>query len=297
MFKTRLAFLLACCALFSGSPPLSGQELEELISRYTSENGKGFLQPLADTFGSNLNSGLFHSAEISRFGLNIEFSLETATALIKEEQKTFTATTDGLFEPVQSAEVPTIFGASEPVEVSGAGGTVYTFPGGFAIDRLPIILPQLTVGSFMGTQAIVRFIDLDLGENLGRLKLFGYGFRHSLSQYDPTLPFALAATFFRQQFELGELVQANATYYGIELGKNMGKLNFYVGYGLGSSNLDIEYAYSGAEGEEQISFNLTSENTGKLTFGLAYRLGALNLHSDLSIGSSTVFALGAGLIL
>ena len=297
MFK-RLLFLLPVLFLtHAGRSPLMGQEIEDLVSRYTSENGQGYLQPLADAFGSNLNSGLFHSARIPRFGLNIELSLETATALITDEQKTFTATTDGLFEPVQSAEVPTIFGDADPYEVQGTGGTVYTFPGGFAVDRLPIAVPQIAVGSFMGTQGVLRYINLDLGENFGTLKLLGYGFRHSLSQYLPLLPVDLAATFFRQKFELGDIVQASATYYGIMASKRSGMLELYAAYGFGSSDLDISYEYEGAEGPEQISFNLQSESASRLTLGLALTLSRLNVHADFSMGSSNVAGLGVGLTL
>ncbi len=277
------------------SLPLEAQEFEDLVSRYTSDNGKGYLQPLADTFGANLNSGLFHSARIPFIGINIELSIETSTALVKDEQKTFTATTEGLFEPVQSVEVPTIFGESAPVTVSGIGGTAYAFPGGFDVKRFPVAVPQLTIGSIMGTQAVVRYMKIDTGDDLGSLKILGYGVRHSISQYLPLFPIDIAATFFRQSFKLGDIVEANATYFGVQGSIRKNILELYAGYGYGVSSLEVNYDYEGADGPENISFGLDSEGSNRLTVGLGFNLMLFNLHADFTMGQSNVFGIGAGL--
>lgn len=275
--------------------PVQAQEFEDFVAQYTSDNGKGYLQPLADTFGANLNSGIFHSAKIPFIGINLELSIETATALIKDEQKTFTATTEGLFEPVQTAEVPTIFGKAEPVTLPGTGGTAYAFPGGFNVKRFPVAVPQLTVGSFMGTQAVVRYIKLDTGADLGELKILGYGARHSISQYIPLFPVDIAATFFRQNFKLGDIVEANATYFGVQGSLRRSILELYAGYGYGVSNLDVSYDFDSADGPENIAFSLDSEGSNRLTLGVGFNLFLFNVHADFTMGQSNVFGIGAGL--
>ncbi|KAA3618704.1 MAG: hypothetical protein DWQ05_07000 [Calditrichaeota bacterium] len=289
---TQFSYLLFFLFLFS--VPAQGQEFEDLVSRYTSENGKGYMQPLADAFGATLNSGLYHSAKIPAFGINVELSIETTTAIITDEQKTFTATTEGLFEPVQTAEVPTIFGDVEPLEVPGTGGTAYVFPGGFGVKRLPVAVPQLTVGSFMGTQAMLRYMQFDLGDDFGSLKVLGYGVRHSISQYIPLFPVDIAATFFRQKFELGDIVEANATYFGIQSSLQRSIFEFYAGYGYGKSNLDLRYEFEGTDGSEEISFELDSEGSNRLTFGFGVNLLLFNLHTDFTLGQSNVLGLGVG---
>jgi len=126
-----------------------------------------------------MNSGLFYSAQIKKKGFQLYAGLVTMTALISNDQKTFTAKTEEMFYPPATTKAPTIFSSTEGAAVEGTGGTAYVFPGGFSMNALPVAVPQISIGSFMGTEASFRFIDIELDENLGSLNLTGFGIRHS----------------------------------------------------------------------------------------------------------------------
>jgi len=286
MFPVLLLVLVA---------PLAAQDIEDYVSKYTSENGKGYLQPLADAFGASINSGLYYGARIPTFGFNIYIGVETMTALIADDQKVFTARTEAPFSPEATAETSTIFGKTSGASVTGTGGTVFNFPGGLDVSKVPLAVPQITVGSILGTEATVRFAQATLDDNYGKLKLFGFGARHNLSQYFKDFPIDLAAGFFIQKFEVGDLLEANAKYFGVQGSYSAGLLTFYGGAGLESANLDIAYDPATSDGSaSKISFELESENSARFTAGVAVSLPIVKLHADYNFGSQKVVAIGLG---
>lgn len=283
-----------CCWLFVPlvAYSLQAQDIESYVSKYTSENGKGYLQPLADAFGANLNSGFYHSAKVKTVGLQVELGLVTMTALIGDDQKTFQASTEDLFYPAANAEAPTIVGSSEGASVEGTGGTSYEFPPGFDMKMIPIAAPQLSVGSIFGTQAFVRFINVDLGENWGRLNLSGWGIRHSINRYIPLLPVDLAVGFYHQSFTIGDIIDANATFLSAQASITRGMLTVYGGLGTESSNLDISYTFEDDDSAEPVSFELEGSNSVRMTIGLALNMGPLKLYSDFNLASQKVLVIG-----
>ena len=134
------------------------QDIDSYISKYTRENGMGYLQPLADASGADFNSGLFHGAGIRKMGFQFYIGLVAPVALIPEKRKTFTALPEGFFEPKNPVDAPTVFGASENLVVNGEGGTQYLFPGGLNMKIFPLAMPQLTIGSIYGTDLTVYYI-------------------------------------------------------------------------------------------------------------------------------------------
>ncbi len=270
------------------------QDIEDFVSKYTSENGKKYLQPLADAFGANMNSGFFHSAKIEKNGFQIYVGLVTMMAPIADNQKVFTAQTEGLFYPPTTAEVPTIFGENESVPVEGTGGTVYVFPGGFNTSAFPIVVPQISVGAIMGTEAMLRFFDIELDENLGRLNLIGFGVRHSISQYFPDLPVDVAVGFYKQNFKLGDIIDASSFAISAQASYTHGMFTFYGGLSGESSTLDIAYTYEADEEIGEISFEMEGQNSIRLTAGVSAKLGPLVLHSDFNLARQNVIVLGLG---
>ena len=292
---TLLVVLLAICS------PLYAQDLEDYVSKYTSENGKGYMQPLADAFGANINSGLYHGARIPAFGFNIYIGVETMMALIADDQKVFTATTEDFFSPQTMEETATIFGSTTGARVIGtddAGnptGAAYNFPGGLDVSKVPLAVPQVTVGSILGTEATLRFIQVTLDDNYGKVKLVGFGVRHSISQYLKNFPIDLAAGFFIQKLEVGDIIEANAKYFGVQGSYSKSILTFYGGVGFESANLDITYDYeSGDNTTSTISFDLDADNSARFTAGVAVNLILVKLHADYNFGAQKVLAIGLG---
>ena len=92
--------------------------------------------------------------------------------------------------PVETA---TVFGGPGSV-VSGPGGLQYQFQNGQLKTRLmPMAIPQATLGTLFGTEAVVRYAAIPKMENFPHIDLVGVGVRHNISQYLPDLPLDVAA--------------------------------------------------------------------------------------------------------
>jgi hypothetical protein len=276
------------------SPAGAGSSLENSIAVYSGENGQRFMQPLADALVANLNSGLYCTAAIPSSGFEISVGIEGMYAPIGSDAKTFEATTEGFFSPVQTAQAPTIFGDTEGLSVTGTGGTVYSFPGGFAVDNLPIAVPQITIGAFRGTEATLRFATANTEEEIGKIDLLGFGLRHSISQYLPNAPVDIAAGFFWQSFKIGDIMDARALSLGVQSSYTRGVLTAYAGLAYESGSLKLDYTQEVAGENLNISFDLDAANTIRGTLGLTLNLKVVRLHADYSLASQSALAVGLG---
>lgn len=64
---------------------------------------------------------------------------------------------------------------------------------GTALDVMPAGVPQIEIGSLFGTEALIRFIPpVDLGSVVGHFSFWGFGLKHSISQYIKNAPFDMA---------------------------------------------------------------------------------------------------------
>jgi hypothetical protein len=279
-------------AALASMAPVSADDIENFVSKYTEDNGKGYLQPFADAFGACMNSGLFQSAHISRVGLHLTIGVETMTAIVGDKQKTFTAETEN-FSPAKSVEAPTLFGAAENLSVNGDNGTKYVFPGGMNVKRLPILAPQATIGSIMGTDLTIRWFSYAIGKDFGKIDLFGWGIRHSISQYMPLLPFVdIAVGYYSQSFKVGSVVDATATLISLQGSVSKSLLVVYGGIGMESSTLKI--AYEPEKGGEEIKFDLKGGNKMRMTVGAGLNFPGIKLHADYNVSTINTFSLGVG---
>jgi hypothetical protein len=273
--------------------PLFSQSVDDFISKYSSVNGPGYMQPLADAFGATFNSGLFHTAHIKKMGFQLYLGVVTSTAFIPDKRKTFTATTEGNFTPVKTAVVPTLLGSNKPVNVAGDNGTTYVFPGGLNVSMLPFAVPQLTVGSVYGTNVTLRYFGYNINKDVGKLSLFSWGLSHSISQYVKILPLDLAVSFYKQQFSLGDYAKCNSWYLGAQASKRIIIFTFYGGLGYEKTKMDIQY--TSQTDNTKIAFNLTGSNSIRFTAGVTFNLGPVKLNVDYNLASQSVLSAGLGI--
>ena len=282
----NIYILCTCIAL----PLAHAQDLEDNITAYLSINGSMYLQPLADTFGANLNSGLFHGARIDPFGFHIYLGIGMMGALVTEDQKTFVTQQEGIFPG--GIELPTVFGDEEGVYVEEID---QNFFGAWDTDFFPLTVPQLTVGSILGTEATLRWLELMVNDDIGDITLFGYGVRHSISQYFPSLRLDLAIGYYRQNFKIGDIVDAHATFMGLQASYSFAVLCLYGGIGFENADLDISYTYSDNNLTQSVHFDMDAINSTRYTIGVALDLPILKVHADYNIASQRVFSAGIGL--
>jgi hypothetical protein len=298
-FRRGIWFFLL--VLLLASPVMA--QIEDHLSAYTGENAEGYLDPLIGAIGATMNSGLHRSAHIPRTGFTVSLEFPIIGLYFADDDGIFTATTESGFTPQQKADAPTVIGPTEAVTVEGDGGTTYAFPGGFDVGSFTFTAPQLRIGSAFGTEAMIRFIALKIGDNeLGDLSLFGLGVRHNFNQYfrvEP--PVDLSASFFWQSFKLGEnesgsdLFKTNAYSFGIQASRHIPPfLTPYTGLYYNSYTTDISYESEAGGEEESIDLSF-DDGYVQWTIGIELNAAFLDLFVEYNVASRSSFAFGLGL--
>ncbi len=298
-----LLVLIVCLA-----QPVSAQ-INDQLSAYTGANAKGYLLPLANAFGTDLNTGIFRSASIPRMHPTVRLEIEVMSVIFGDGDKTFRAVTEQGFSPAQRVEAPTIVGSEKAVLVEGDGGTTYAFPGGFNLHSFALAAPQLRIGGIYGTEAIIRYFALkisgegDESKDLGDIGLFGFGLKHSISQHIARpLPVDLSAGFFWQRFTLGKnnegghLMTSNAFSFGVQASKKLAMFFVpYAGLSYDTHKMDLSYDSKATGTEKTVDVNFEGTSTMHLTLGLMFNAPVVNLFGEYDIASQSSFSFGVGL--
>ena len=290
-----VALLVLAAAALYGAP--AGAQLEDNLGAYTDDTAEGYLKPLQEAFGQSLNSNFFTTAAIPLTGFRARLEVRAMSVMFEDEDDFFDATTGGDFSPEQTVEAPTAVGPGGSVVVTGDGGTAYVFPGGFDLKSFTIGVPQLTIGGVAGTEAMIRWIAVDLGDSdFGELSLLGLGLRHSISQYMPAAPLDLAVAGYYQSFKIGDdFIDSKATSIGLQASKSLGVLVPYGGVAYDMSSMTVQYtATSGAE-EREVELDMDSESTFHLTLGVGAQLGVVHLNASGELAQRMGFSVGAGI--
>ncbi|MCK9168640.1 MAG: hypothetical protein M0O94_08765 [Bacteroidales bacterium] len=275
------------------------QDYEDLLSRYSGENGNKFMQPVADVLGANLNSGWFHNAYLQP-GIKPQFYVGVTTmfAFLPDNSKVFTATTEGSFFPATTVEdVPTIFGDKDGKIVEGPGSTRYYFPGGIELNYIPFATPQLSIGSFFGTDLSIRYasvkpfvssFELEDVNEINALQLFGWGLRHSVSQYlGDLIPVDLTLGYYRTTLTSRDYLNVYASLISIQASYRQSIFTFYGGIGIESSGTRIEY--------ESVTFDLKANNSVRATLGACINAGPVKINAEYNASAQSTFSAGLGI--
>ena len=275
--------------LFLCSSLLVAQDIEDLVSNYSDENAYGYLEPLSEVFGADMNSGWFRDAYINHMKFQLYFGLVTTTGLIKNNQKTF----DAVSPYGDIVKVPTIFGSNDPIRVERPNGLAENYPGGVSMKILPLAVPQLSLGGLYGTEISFRYFAIDVSDDVGKMNLFGWGIRHSISQYIKELPVDIAVGYYNLSYELGNYIEAKLSLITAHADYSMGILDFYGGLGYEMNKMDVEYI-TDDETNEKANHHYDN-NPFRFIAGLNLNLGIFKIHGDYNLSASSVFSLGMGL--
>jgi hypothetical protein len=270
-------------------------QLEDNLSSLSGDQTEGYLGPLSKGLSAALNSGIFRSGDIPLAGIDLTLDLRASYISFADDDRVYTA---GAFAGFPSAEVPTVIGDTQAVTVDNENGpTQFSYPGGFDMKNFGIAVPQLTVGSILGTRAIVRWISIHLGDNdddLGDFSLFGIGGQHSITRYFPGLPVDLAFGVMYQKFTIGEddLVSANALAFNVTGSRKFGAIvtvEPYVGIGVDSFEMDAKYDI---DDETTIEANFSRENDLHLTAGGNVNLPFVKANLEVNVAAENSIAGG-----
>jgi hypothetical protein len=297
----RVVLLAFPVLLLAGA---AGAGLEDQLSIYSAENAEGYLEPLAEAVGADLNNGLFRSSFIPIQGFNLNVELLGMAVWFSDDDGTFTARTENGFAPSSSAEASTVVGPGEGVAIGGDGGTTFMFPGGFDLNSFALTVPQIRVGSYMGTEALFRYMASDLGDDeLGDLSLWGLGLRHNISQYfGPDFPVTVAGGFLWQSFKAGtneaggDMFESSALTIGLQVGKIYGSgaatIEPYTGLSFDRHSMNVAYESDSEGSSSMVDLSFDPTNSVRLTLGLLARFYIAGAHAEYSVGKRNSFGFG-----
>jgi hypothetical protein len=157
---------------------------------------------------------------------------------------------------------------------------------------MPFIVPQLKVGTLLGTQITFRFKIPVKNEAYDEyIRYFGFGVQHNPALWlGEKLPFEMALSFFTQKLTVGDIFEVNTHSFGLNLSKQLGwrflNLTPYVGYMYENAKMKVTYEYiietPIVTVSEPIEFELVSENKSRFTLGMNVRIAIFNLNLDYS---------------
>jgi hypothetical protein len=261
----------------------------DALKQLSSENVRGYVQPIIDGFGANLNSGLYHSPRLSEGGFHARIEIIGSGMLITDRERSYFATPPAPFdqEPVRTATILGGLGST----LTGPGGVEYQFQNGqIRADLFGLGTPQLTVGNFFGTEAIVRYAVVPSVKDFPRSSLVGYGGRHSISQYIPGLPFEATVGAFWQTLKVGDIISVSARNVSLMVGTSVALFTVYGGVQHESTVIDVNYTYTGygSTPDSKVSLHYTTDDVIRWTTGFGMNLIGVGLYTDIGFGKVTV---------
>lgn len=270
-------------------------QVDNFIGAYSGKNGEGFLQPLANVLTSSFNTGTVHKMAIDS-GFHVYLGvIVTQSFFIGDDLKYFKGTTPDYFQPMQEATASTILGPNKIITVEGDKATSYSFPAGLGLKWVRLAAPQLTIGSFFGTEISVRYFAYNVNEDFGKITIMGGGVRHDIGRYflPKKLKFKITVEGFYQELKTGRYSTSQMFKVGVYAGQQTKNFHYfaYAGYQQGKTNIVYKNA------DENIDFNVSLKATNPVVFGVGAgaKFGILKIHAQANFLSPTVVAVGIGL--
>ena len=299
--EVAFSFLFGSVMLFLGPTARSQSQFEVTIQQFNRDEVQGYVQPLSDMFGANVNAGLSHSAAVGEDVFHIRIDIVGMISVVSDEHRTYHASLPPGFVPQGgSYQTATVFGGAGTTFKDASSGLEYKGSDGvFSTSVFPLFVPQLTIGTFFGTQAMVRYISIPelSGGKLPTSKLWGMGLRHSLSRYfgnKPPVDAALA--IFYSNFTLGDLVDLHGTVVDLQVSKSVLLFTFYGGFAFQQSSMELRYTHkgTGSSSPNLVDVSLNGGNNFRVTTGLQIDLQAIRLFADANFGRIQHFTGGIG---
>ncbi|CUT04867.1 DUF6588 family protein [Candidatus Chrysopegis kryptomonas] len=287
----KLFSFLGIFLIFSS---IAFSQVDKNLGSFPKSAVEGYIKPLVDVMGANLNSGLYHTASMSKlFGFYI--GVKGMAVFVPSSMKNFTAELGSDYNP-SSVNTATVFGDKD-----GGAKTRYqnvvdvNLPGGTGLKIVPLAVPQVSF-STMNSELLVRFVpSIKINDDVGSVNLFGVGLGHSISQYIPMFPINVAVQGVYQQLKVGSYLKATALNVNVHASKSFIFFTIYGGVGYESFSADINYTYKPPVGAQQdISLSLKGKNNFRATAGFKLGLAIFDLNVDYSVGNVNVLSAGFG---
>lgn len=305
---------LAAIALVALVLPAASEDLEELLTQVGEQYAKGYISPLIHAWGANQNSALYHTARIPGTKLTVSVGLKVMGTSLNEDDQSFQSVMQNVeladFLPDdnpyanQTGDIvmtgPTVFGDTE------SSGSMTAYVGGLPVYRIetipglvdtrwvPLAAPQLEVGGLLGLRGTLRYVPEVEAGDYGDTKYMGYGASWSPNHFIPTLPVDLMIGFFKQEIDVGTIVETEASSVYLAASRKFKAATLYGGVASESSSMDVAYTFEDEQSgfdPTEIAFSVDGEMDSRFTIGASTN-GAAKLYAEMNVGTLTVYSAG-----
>ena len=327
MHRLCFGFLLGF-ALFA-SPAQAQDDLGDALEAVGEQYANNYTQPVTDALGANLNAGLFRTAEVGGEGIlpviDIYVGVAGMGALTGGSSSSFRITENDEFESggntfvidyPDNTDLPTAFGDRD---FSGTADIldkdtrqkvdeVSLPPGLLNTSIAPLAVPQVGVGTVLGTDAQLRYLPETSISDYGSVSVIGLSVRHSLSQYIPLSPVNVAVQGTWQSLALSgseesrnpdEIMDASGWALNAQASKDIPVLpiTFYGGVQYEQFGVDVNYTFTTNGETSTIAFDQDAANSVRALAGVSVTLAVIQLNVDYALGSANTVSAGVGLAL
>ena len=297
MNRRFAATLALALVVLAGLAPPAGAQLADNLGALSGDNAKKYLGPLPDALSGTMNSAIFTSGNVPKMGLSFQLGVKVMGVKFDSKDRLFAPTDPAGFTsvaPIQQA--PTVVGGTSAVAQNGQGGAIIYYPGGFDLGEFAFAAPQLTIGSAMGTRAVVRWFAHDFAADnfIEKISYFGIGAQYSISQYFAALPLDLAGGVFYQSFKINDsLLDIKSLHFDVTGSRSFGLLQPYAAIGMDSFKMDAAYQDTSVPGSPvDISVDFDRKTNVHLTAGLLANLPVVKIHGEANIAATNGVAVG-----
>jgi hypothetical protein len=292
---------------------LIGQSIGGSLEYYDKDDARLFLQPLANTIGAGINSGSYNTAKVLRPFMPY-LKLSMVLVPIPDNDKTFIAKPPTIAENIWGGvETATIFGhkgGRHPgleTDIPGTyyGSAPYTLPDGANMNTIPIPCASISLGLPFGNEIMIRALPpISLPDDLGKIGMWGVGWKHSIDQYLPHLfPVHLSVQGVYQSIEIADIIDISAFAINAHASKNLLMLTVYGGFGYEKTTIDVEYTYmeknNPADPDEktprQYTLDFEASNHFSTTVGARWSLGLIDFFADYTVSNYNSINFGIGI--
>lgn len=306
---TIIIIFLFCSVNFS----VAQFDLGTIIQKVGPDYAAKYLSPFTTGLGTNLNSGFLGGYSPSGYSKipiwpHVYAGVKFTGVMMKNNDKYFdyafttNTTYNGLPVTVDWTvdDAPTVFGNSKPAVARGKiRGTnielTQDMIGGIEDTKfVPLVIPQIGVGTIFGTDIIFRTIPgVNVGD-YGKFSLVGGAIRHCIGSY-AKMPIDIAVQFGLQSFSIKDVnnnkfIDANSMFANIQFNKSFFVVSVYGGLQYETYNVDVNYRY----GTTAITFNQKGDNHFRGIAGATVSLGPGKFNADVNFGSIFAFTAGFG---
>lgn len=162
-----------------------------------------------------------------------------------------------------------------------------------------MLAPQISIGTFYGTELTFRIIPHFFFANNGLKKslAYGVGFQHNPFVWFKKKPkFDISIGAFYQHLNIEDVLTTDDFHVGLYAGKTWGKrflsFSLFGGVSYENSNVNLTYIFNTGNSQLPVSFNIPTQNNIFGTLGLGLKLAIVSLNADFNLSKYSAITVG-----